>query len=161
MSGVLVSVVFVVGVGFLVILVAKSLISRLKEPHDARPGRGAQAAPPPMAPPPQPQPQPPQPPTTKPTTVASPSQTDPERPSPAGAPDPFAEVERKAHALRRRVAAAPLSDEELAARLGELLIEHKGVWWKLDHEAMAWYRLSANEWIPDDPPRGSFSGPAA
>lgn len=66
----------------------------------------------------------------------------------APAADRFAEVERQAAALRHERAAGRLTEEDLKARLSELMIQDEaGAWWMVGTRSGEWYRSQGDKWV--------------
>jgi len=64
------------------------------------------------------------------------------------AADRFAEVERQEAALRQERAAGRLTEEQLKARLSELMIQDEaGAWWMVGAQSGEWYRSQGDTWV--------------
>ena len=76
----------------------------------------------------------------------------------AGEADRFALVEKEAGALRRQRAAGRITDQELEARLEELMVQDSsGGWWVAGVEPGQWYHQQDGRWISARPP--GFAAP--
>jgi len=70
--------------------------------------------------------------------------------------DRFAEVDRQAAALRQERTAGGLTEEQLKARLGELMIQDEaGAWWMVGAKSGEWYRSQGDTWVRAAPAGGA------
>ncbi|MGD8603101.1 MAG: hypothetical protein PVF49_00880 [Anaerolineales bacterium] len=71
----------------------------------------------------------------------------------------FSRVEQEAARLRQKHAAGKLSEDALAKKLGELMLQDAdGTWWMVGTESGHWYRYDGTHWAPGVPPGGSAAG---
>ena len=70
--------------------------------------------------------------------------------------DRFAEVEKNAAWLRQERSAGRLSEEDLKARLKELMFQDgSGVWWMVGQQSGEWYRNEGGQWVRAKPAQGA------
>jgi hypothetical protein len=82
--------------------------------------------------------------------------------SPAGPAD-FERVEKEAQALAARFEAGDLTEDDLKARLKELMIQDgRGRWWMIGYETGRWYVHTEEGWSESEPPLAAAptAGPA-
>jgi len=70
----------------------------------------------------------------------------------SAASDPFTRVEKEAAWLRQERAAGRLTEEDLKARLKELMFQDaSGAWWMVGQQSGEWYRNEGGQWVRASP----------
>jgi hypothetical protein len=68
--------------------------------------------------------------------------------------DPFTDLEQQAAQLRALVAAGQLSQAQLEAYLGQMMVQDgQGQYWMVGAKSGQWYRYDGAQWVLDSPPR--------